>query len=353
MTAGPSDWRPGSMSDRQGEIERFLSRAGYGAGRRSMLAGDASFRRYERLDLGGTSVVLMDAPPPETVRPFVAVAGVLRGLGFSAPATLAADAQKGLLLLEDLGDLTYTRILDGSPAAEGAPDEAALYALAVDVLIDLHRRPLSSFAAADLAPYDDARLLDEALLLTDWYLPALRGVPIPAAERAAYVDLWRTVLPLARGVADTLVLRDYHVDNLMWLRGRAGLAACGLLDFQDAVIGPVTYDLVSLLEDARRDIAPALAASMQARYLAAFPALDRAAFAASAAVLAAQRNCKIIGIFTRLWRRDGKTQYLRHIPRVFGLLERDVAHPALAPLADWLDRAVPPPLRRRVFEPAS
>ena len=144
----------------------------------------------------------------------------------------------------------------------------------------------------------------------------------------------------------TLVLRDYHVDNLMLLEGRSGIAACGLLDFQDAVIGPRSYDLVSLLEDARRDVSPDLAAAMLEQYLAAFPALDREAFAASYAILGAQRNCKIVGIFTRLDRRDGKPIYLRHIPRVWRLIAQDVRHPALAPMAAWLDRHIPPALRR-------
>lgn len=338
------------MSDREAEIVRFLARAGFGAARRARLAGDASFRRYERLALDGASVVLMDAPPPENVRPFLAVAGVLRDLGLSAPKPHAIDVEAGFLLLEDLGDLTYTRLLDGSRQAAGAPDEAGLYALAIDVLIDLHRKPLQAFAAADLPRYDDVKLLAEAALLTDWYLPALRGKATSDSERAIYLDLWRRALPQARAVPDTLVLRDYHVDNLMWLPGRTGKAACGLLDFQDAVIGPVTYDVVSLLEDARRDIDPGLVAAMRSRYLAAFPALDPATFDASAAVLGAQRHCKVIGIFTRLWRRDGKTQYLRHVPRVFGLLERALDHPALADLKAWLDRAVPAVARRRVFD---
>jgi len=341
------------MSDREAAITRFLVRAGYGAAARMALAGDASFRRYERLTLDGASAVLMDAPPPEDVRPFLAVAAVLRALGYSAPAPLAIDAADGLLLLEDLGDRTYTRLLDGAAATAGAPDEAGLYGLAVDVLIDLHRRPLADFAAAHLPLYDDARLLAEAALLPDWYLPALRGAPTPDAERAAYLDLWRAVLPMARAVPATLVLRDYHVDNLVWLPGRAGLAACGLLDFQDALIGPVTYDLVSLLEDARRDLPPALATALEARYLEAFPGLDRQAFAASAAILAAQRNCKIVGIFTRLWRRDGKPRYLRHLPRVWRLLDHDLSHPALRDLRAWIDRAVPTGARGRVFEPVS
>jgi aminoglycoside/choline kinase family phosphotransferase len=199
--------------------------------------------------------------------------------------------------------------------------------------------------APDLPPYDDQRLLTEAALLVDWYLPVITGHATPAAMRERYLDLWRALFPLARAVPTSLVLRDYHVDNLMRLAGRDGAAACGLLDFQDAVRGPVTYDLVSLLEDSRRDIAPALAASMYERYLAAFPKLDRSALAASSAVLGAQRHCKVIGIFTRLDRRDGKPRYLAHIPRLWRLIEGNLRNPALAPVKEWLDRHIPAELR--------
>jgi len=172
------------------------------------------------------------------------------------------------------------------------------------------------------------------------------GRPLDDAAVRECETLWRAAFPLARKVPDTLVLRDFHVDNLMRLPARAGVAACGLLDFQDAVIGPVAYDLVSLLEDARRDLAPGLRDAMTERYLAAFPGWDRAAFQAACAVLSAQRNAKIIGIFTRLLKRDGKPVYLRHIPRVWRLLEGDLAHPALAPLRAWLAKHLPPELRR-------
>src|SRR5690606_16796580 len=155
-------------------------------------------------------------------------------------------------------------------------------------------------------PYDEHRLVEEAMLLTDWYLPAVRAAPTAESVRAAYAEAWRAVLPAARGGPDTLVLRDYHVDNLMLLDGRKGVAACGLLDFQDAVIGPPAYDLVSLLEDARRDIDPRLAAAMMARYLAGMPEADPQALDRSCAVLGAQRHAKVIGIFTRLHRRDRK-----------------------------------------------
>jgi aminoglycoside/choline kinase family phosphotransferase len=318
-------------------IESFLAAAGWGGAKRARLAGDASFRHYDRVADGARIAVLMDAPPPkEDVRPFVAIARHLESLGYSAPKVLAVDAAAGLLLLEDLGDDTYTRLL-----ANGA-DEEALYALAIDVLADLHAR--SDAVPAGVPPYDDERLLTEACLLTDWYMPAVLGRDTDEAARAEYADLWRAVFPVARGVPDTLVLRDFHVDNLLLLK-RDGIKACGLLDFQDAVAGPLTYDPMSLLEDARRDIDPALIARMKARYLAQMPGLDIESFAASWAVLAAQRHAKVIGIFTRLCRRDGKPHYLIHIPRVWRLLEAALAHPALAAIKAWLDRHMPPEAR--------
>ena len=328
------------MAEREALIAAFLAASGWGDAARRKLAGDASFRRYDRLERAGGRAVLMDAPPPhEDVRPYLRIAQLLRGIGLSAPAILAEDVAAGLLLLEDFGDATYTRLL-----AQGG-DEAALYALAIDLLVALHRA-FDPAAPAAAPPYDDERLLAEAALLVDWYLPALTGRPTDPGLRAEYLALWRALLPLARSVPTSLVLRDYHVDNLMLLEERPGVAACGLLDFQDAMLGPVSYDLVSLLEDARRDVPPALAAAMQRRYLAEFPALARDAFAASYAVLGAQRNAKIIGIFTRLCVRDGKPHYLPHIPRVWRLLEQDLRHPALAPVAAWLDRHIPPERRR-------
>ena len=327
------------MAERARRIADFLAAAGWGGVSYRPLAGDASFRRYHRLVSGERRAVLMDAPPPqEDVRPFVARAQLLLELGFSAPRILAADESVGLLLIEDFGDDTYTRLI-----AAGR-EELPLYALAVDVLTALHRA--FSGGGTDVPPYDEPRLLTEAALLVDWYLPAISGKPTPPDLREEYLGLWRALLPVAQGAPESLVLRDYHVDNLMLLADRQGIAACGLLDFQDAVIGPISYDLVSLLEDARRDVPAAVSEAMRARYLAAFPALDRDAFLASYAVLGAQRNCKIIGIFTRLCVRDGKPAYLVHIPRVWRLIEHALGNPVLAPLAGWLDRHIPPPLRR-------
>ncbi len=327
--------------DRRAAIRRLLDSAGWGEAAVDFLAGDASFRRYYRLRRGTEPAVLMDAPPPqEDVRPFVAVAELLQRHGLSAPRILARDVAAGLLLLEDFGDATYTRVL-----AQGH-DEAALYGTALDALIALHRRYETD---GSLPPYDDRRLLDETALLVDWYLPALRGEATPPDLRAEYLALWQAVLPVAHAVPETLVLRDFHVDNLMLLPDRDGPRACGLLDFQDAVRGPVTYDLVSLFEDARRDVPRALADSLLQRYRDAFPDIERDAFAASYAVMGAQRSAKILGIFTRLDRRDGKPHYLHHIPRVWRWLSGDLAHPALVSLARWFDREIPP--ERRLAPP--
>ena len=280
-------------------------------------------------------MILMDAPPPmENVRPYIRVARQLLGLGYSAPEIYAADEANGFLLIEDFGDDTYSRLLLQEESEE------SLYRLAVDVLIDLHKRG-DKAAPADIPSYDDDRLLDEAALLIDWYYPEAMGQPISPGLAAEHRSLWKALLPEARAVHSTLVLRDFHVDNLMRLP-RPGVKACGLLDFQDAVAGPITYDLASLLEDARRDISPALISAMRLRYIRAFPEIDPIGFDRSWAVMAAQRHAKVIGIFTRLYRRDGKTAYLGHIPRVWKLLEKALrSTPSLAPLESWMNENIP------------
>ena len=333
------------MTDRARRLDAFLETAGWGGARRVALAGDASFRRYLRLDDGRRRAVLMDAPPPrEDTRAFAALALHLRRLGLSAPEVHAEDPRNGFLVLEDLGDATYMRILDGDTGQ--GPDELTLYALAVDVLIHLHRLAPDDAVPAGLAPYDDGALIDEANLLLDWTLPAVSGRPTPEGAKRSYAAAWRATFTTLHVQPRTLVLRDYHADNLMWLAGRDGVAACGLLDFQDALAGPPAYDLMSLLEDARRDIDAGLADAMRARYRAAFPGLDRRGFDDDYAILAAQRHAKVIGIFTRLNQRDGKPDYRVHIPRVWRLLEAALRHPSLAPVAAWFERHVPPEARK-------
>ncbi len=328
-----------SAADRARLIVDFLEAQGWAAGTRRPLAGDASFRHYERLTRGQKRAVLMDAPPPqENVRPFIAIDRLLAGAGLAVPAIYGADEEAGLLLLEDMGDDTYTRLL-----AKGE-SETRLYELAVDLLIELHRRlPIEKLAGVPV--FEEATALRQVKLLLEWYWPATQGLPAPAAALVAFEAAWRSVLALWHQAPRGLVLFDFHVDNLMLLAGRSGLAAVGLLDFQDAMVGPRAFDLVSLIDDARRDVPAELGAALMARYMAAFPDLDRAAFTAAYAASGAQRHTRILGTFTRLCRRDGKPGYLAFIPRVWRQLEARLAHPALAPLADWFARHLPPERR--------
>jgi aminoglycoside/choline kinase family phosphotransferase len=321
--------------ERVASRDAFLKRAGWGSAERRLLAGDASFRRYDRLTLGGRTAVLMDAPPPhEDVRPFVAVRKILGGLGLSAPELYAADEAQGFLLLEDLGDDTYTRLL------QRGTDEPMLYRLAVDVLIELakHIQPKD---LQSLPALDDARALDEVSRLTEWWWPTVMGAPIPETVLGDYREAWRQVLPRGRRAPESIGLFDYHVDNLLWLPKRKGVAACGLLDFQDAVRVPMGFDLMSLLQDARRDLKSGLEPELYDRFVAGLPGLDRASFADAFAVFGAERHSRIIGTFVRLWKRDGKPAYLVHLPRVWRQLESALAAPAMAPLKTWFDIHVP------------
>ena len=279
----------------------------------------------------------------EDVRPFVAIASGLRERGFSAPEIYAADLDHGFLLLEDLGS---DEIVAGDPPA---PIEER-YAVAVDVLVDLHGRLLPE--SLEISPnveyriprYDMEALLIEAELFLDWYLPHV-SVGVSDDARADFVALWRAALEPVMAVNPTWVLRDFHSPNLLWLAGRAGIERIGLLDFQDALIGPPAYDLASLLQDARVDVPEMVEIAQLGRYARARsqadPAFDAAAFVTTYAALAAQRATKILGIFARLNRRDGKSQYLRHMPRVWDYLHRSLEHPALAPLKAWYGVNVP------------
>jgi hypothetical protein len=335
----------------------FLAAAGWAEAVMRPLAGDASFRRYFRLEGVQGRAVLMDAPPEtgEDCRPFVALAQWFAAQGYSAPRLLAIDLDRGFLLLEDLGDALYRPMI-----AAGA-DEALLYETAVDLLLDLHGHPVPQRlplpgGAHVLPAHSLDVLLTGAMTLLDWYLPEITGALCPETLRADYLALWRAALaPVAAPRRSILVHRDFHADNLLWLGERQGLARIGLLDFQDASAGHPAYDLVSLLADARRDVAPELAADLMARYVAAARARDRGfdadAFAAACALLGAQRNCRILGVFARLWRRDGKPAYLGLMPRVWRHLAADLAHPALAELRRFLDAAVPPARRARPLSP--
>jgi N-acetylmuramate 1-kinase len=313
-------------------LAEFVARAGWEGAAIDPLPGDASFRRYFRLSRAHESAMLMHAPPPhEDPAPFLHVAHWLNEHGMRGPMILAEQAAEGWVLTEDFGDDRMRDWLDLHPA-----DEHAAYRAAIDALVDLHRLPPGPFA-----PYDMAIYQREVALLTEWYCPA-QGLEV---DHQGYVAAWEAALApmIARQNPGVTVLRDYHAENIMLLGGQAG-APQGLIDFQDALVGHPAYDLVSLLQDARRDVSEALEAAMLEHYCAAAGA-QSADFQADYALLGAQRNAKIVGIFTRLDRRDGKPKYLTMIPRVWAAMERDLAHPALEPVARWFDANIPAALR--------
>ncbi len=349
-------------AERIGLLRAFLDEAGYGEAERRRMQGDASTRIFERLTLDEQTFVLMNAPPhpdgppvrggkpysaiahlAENTIPYVALAAGLRERHLSAPVILHADSQQGMIIMEDLGD---ERIVEGDPPA---PIEAR-YQSALDVLITLHRRRLPE--TLQVAPHLEYRLprydmdafLIEAELLLDWYLPHVKA-PVSDARRADFSSLWREALAPAIEAPSTWVLRDFHSPNLLWLDERRDITRIGVLDFQDAMLGPAAYDVASLLQDARVDVPESLEVMLLSRYVRAQQnsdaRFDPANFAQLYATLAAQRATKILGIFARLNRRDGKSQYLRHIPRLWRYLQRSLAHPALASLKAWYATNVP------------
>lgn len=316
------------MSARSSLIERFLQEAGWAEARRDLLAGDASNRRYDRLRRpSGDSAILMDAPPEkgEDVRPFIEIAAHLRDCGLSAPEVYHADADQGFLLLEDLGDDLFARLMAADPARE-----LPLYSAATEVLIALHQAPLPALPRCD------------ADWLTEMTGPAFEHyAQAPEAQR----PFARVFHPLAAALAETdpvVILRDYHAENLLWLPERAGVARVGLLDFQDALLGHPAYDLVSILQDARREVPRGIEQQMIALYLDRTGG-DELSFRRAYALLGAQRNLRILGIFARLCLRDGKAHYVDLIPRVWGHLQHNLRHPALADVAQSLEGVLPRP----------
>jgi N-acetylmuramate 1-kinase len=363
VLTGHGDWGP--RLARLESVAAFLDGTSYADADAAYLQGDASARSYARLAGQERDAILMNAPrqpdgPPirdgkpysavvhlaEDVTPFVAVADALRHRGFSAPEIYAFDLEKGFILLEDFGN----RVL-GAEMNQGT-DQATLWGAAVDVLLALAAKPPAASLAIEghgpyaLPAFDAEAMLIEATLIIDWLWPALHGKATPEALRREFEALWRPHLAQAAPADPGWVLRDYHSPNLMWLPEREGIRRVGLLDFQDALSGPLAYDLVSLLQDARLDVPEALERAQLDRYCAARNAQSEAFsdndFRTLFATLGAQRNSKILGIFARLAKRDGKRGYLAHIPRVARYLERDLAHPALSDLRAFYARAFPP-----------
>jgi aminoglycoside/choline kinase family phosphotransferase len=365
--SAPFAHRSDAAARRADERRAFLDASGWGAAIALPMAGDASTRSYERLTLGDRSAVLMNAPPAAESAPcppgagpeqrrrlgynamarlagpnlnaFTAVAKALGGAGLSAPGLYAADAARGFAVIEDLGDDLYAR------AIPSGADEHDLYASAIDALLALHEAAPAAPIEAGYAmlTYDRTAMEAEVMLVPDWYWPHLKGEPAGETVKADYVDAW------TKGLAklpepSTLVMRDFHAENVLWLPDRKGHRRAGVIDFQDGLFGNPAYDLVSLLEDARRDVAPALAEAMIRRYAegaGAFSDFDEDAYRRDYAILGAQRNAKILGIFARLIRRDGKPRYADFFARVEGHFRRDLQHPDLAGVARFFHRHFP------------
>ncbi|MGY4255782.1 tRNA threonylcarbamoyl adenosine modification protein YjeE [Bradyrhizobium sp. USDA 4516] len=350
---------------RLNELRQFLDRAGFLNARRERMPGDASTRSYARLRNDDGTVILMNSPRrpdgpaiysgqsysaavhlAEDVRPFVAIGNGLRKHGFSAPAIRHIDLGSGFLITEDFG---------AEGVIEGDPPQpiAERYEAAVDMLAALHREvlpeqlPLTSDESYDIPVFDiDAWLIEIGLML-EWYLPD-RGAQPSEELRAEFLGMWRGLLEKPAAAPQTWVIRDFHSPNIIWLAERTGILRVGVIDFQDALLGPAAYDVVSLLQDARIDVPEQLELSLLTRYIKARRATDEsfdpAGFAELYAIMSAQRNTRLLGTFARLNRRDGKPQYLKHQPRIWTYLERSLAHPALTSFRIWYKANVPPPV---------
>jgi N-acetylmuramate 1-kinase len=346
-------------------LRQFLVDTGYADAERRRMPGDASTRSYARLVRPDGTFILMNSPRrpdgpaiydgksysaaahlAEDVKPFVAIANGLRERGFSAPSIHHADLEAGFLITEDFGS---TGFIEGDPPRP----IAERYQAATDMLAALHREslpeilPLAPHVSYAIPPFDTDALLVEIGLMPEWYLPD-RGIELARDVHAEFVTMWRDLLRKPTEAPKTWALRDFHSPNLIWLDQRADIAKVGIIDFQDTVLGPPAYDLASLLQDARLDVPEPLELALLTRYIKARrgsdDSFDPAEFAEIYAIMSAQRNTKLLGIFARLNRRDGKPQYLRHLPRIWTYLSRSLAHPALAGLRAWYSANVPPPL---------
>ncbi|MFK0207544.1 tRNA (adenosine(37)-N6)-threonylcarbamoyltransferase complex ATPase subunit type 1 TsaE [Agrobacterium sp. NPDC090283] len=344
--------------DRVFAIREFLAKNGRGDATRRFLSGDASTRAYETISTDGPDLILMDWRRPmrgaivadgktyaeivhlaQDARSFVAIGDYLRNSGFCAPEILAADIDQGILLLEDLGR-------EGVLQPDGTPIEER-YLQSVACLAALHRTPLRASlpmrdgSTYDIPPFDRQAMKTEVSLLVEWYLPHKRGGALTDGEKREYYAIWDGLIDALAGCETGLLLRDFHSPNILWQAENSGIRQVGLIDFQDAMIGPTAYDLASIVQDARVTISPELQTRLLSHYLGsrnATPSFDETSFLKAFAIMSAQRNCKLAGIWVRLLERDKKPGYMKHMPRTFRYLADALSHPELAPLREWCVR---------------
>jgi len=308
------------------------------------LPSDASLRSYERISFSDKSVILMDSSKEiDSMLPFIKARDFLARKGLSVPTIIGQDLQNGFLLLEDFGDNTYTKILSNNNSLD---IERQLYQKAADVLIKIHKEEVDE----SFPRYDEYALMKEVLLLVDWYFLILNGTPLPEKLKNEYISIWKDILSRLSYNFDCFVLRDYHIDNMMIVNNREGVSSVGLLDFQDAVLGSYAYDLVSLLEDARRDIQSTIVSDTLHYYLDNLPELDKKKFLTDYAILGVQRSCKIVGIFSRKTIRDKNNKYLIHLPRVWKYIREGLNNPIMEPLKKWFLKMDIPPIRDKNHE---
>lgn len=313
----------------------FLEAAGWQDTERTAIAGDASARSYERLTKSnGQTAVLMDAPPEHEngTEAFIRISEYLRDCGLSAPRIYHQDLEHGFLLLEDFGSHPYGEYLNSHPS-----QEYNCYQEAVNALVILQK----SSNVEDIQCYSDDQYFEELQQFIDWYMPVITGETMPLEQQAEFQALWLSLCSLLRQLNPVTVLRDYHSPNLLWLGNKKGVQRVGIIDFQDALIGSPAYDVVSLLEDARRDVSESLADELCAYYLQQRPSLPKEDFLASYAILGAQRNLKILGFAARKYFNHQDDRYLHLIPRMWMYLERDLSHSVMRSIKKWVDRVIP------------
>ena len=312
--------------------QEFLKQNDLGGATITPLPADASFRTYSRITTKDTSYLLMDSPPDkEPVENYIKIDEHLKAQGFSSPTIHAKDVVNGFLLLEDFGDDTFSHLL------HTGTDPAPLYTLATETLIAMHQKTMMT--ALNVHPYDMPTYIREVNLFIEWFYPAITGKEISVVQKSNWEMAWITDLGKILPTRTTLVLRDFHAGNLMLLKDKKGTDKCGLLDFQDALIGHASYDILSLLEDVRLDIDPVIEQACLEQYKTAMH--TGAEFDIAYTILSAQRHAKVLGIFIRLHKRDGKDKYLQYLPRTINLFHRAVCSDSCSNVKVWLDKYMP------------